>query len=274
TQYLYLFSRLRRLKGLPVPLRVRAGSNPGGVGHEWVYDRFFTNRGSRVFVRSLLEDNPHLDQAEYEQSLQELDPVTRLQLRKGDWSVRQKGPLFRREWFTVVDEAPPGIRWVRRWDLAATELKPGKDPDWTAGVKVGMKDGVVYIADVRRTRARPQGVEDLVKKTADNIDGRAVAIRMEQEPGSAGVNTIDHYARRVLPGYDFRGERSTGDKVEYARPLSAAAENGNVRLVRGPWNKDFLDEVEAFPTEGVHDDQVDAASKGYADVARPRAFVV
>ncbi|MFN7135392.1 MAG: terminase large subunit domain-containing protein, partial [Myxococcales bacterium] len=56
TQYLYLFSRLRRLKGLPVPLRVRAGSNPGGVGHEWVFDRFFTNRGSRVFVRSLLED--------------------------------------------------------------------------------------------------------------------------------------------------------------------------------------------------------------------------
>ena len=34
TQYRYLFSRLRRLTGATVPLRVRAASNPGGEGHE------------------------------------------------------------------------------------------------------------------------------------------------------------------------------------------------------------------------------------------------
>lgn len=52
--YTYLFSRLRRpelVDGLPgcprcgmtaahVPLRMRAGTNPGGVGGAWVYDRF------------------------------------------------------------------------------------------------------------------------------------------------------------------------------------------------------------------------------------------
>jgi len=36
SQYRYLFSRLRRLKGSEVPLRMRAASNPGGEGHEWV----------------------------------------------------------------------------------------------------------------------------------------------------------------------------------------------------------------------------------------------
>lgn len=273
TQYTYLFSRLRRLKGSPVPLRVRAGSNPGGVGHEWVFERFFTNRGKRVFVKSLLEDNPHLDREEYEESLKELDPITRLQLRMGDWTVRQKGPLFQREWFRIVDEPPAGIRWVRRWDLAATEVKPGKDPDWTAGAKVGWKDGVLYIADIVRKRARPMAIEQLIQQTAE-LDGKDVAIRMEQEPGSSGLNTIDNYARRVLVGYDFRGERSTGDKVSYARPLSAAAEAGNVVLVRGPWNKDFLDEVEPFPTPGVHDDQVDAVSKGMVDAKEESFWVV
>ena len=89
---------------------------------------------------------------------------------------------------------------------------------------------------------------------------------MEQEPGSAGVDTIDHYAREVLVGYNFRGVRSTGDKTLYAAPLASAAEAGNVYVLRAPWNKEFLDEFEAFP-QGVHDDIVDASSKACTALA-------
>ena len=42
TQYRYLFSRLRRLEESYVPLRMRGASNPGGIGHEWVKQRFIT----------------------------------------------------------------------------------------------------------------------------------------------------------------------------------------------------------------------------------------
>jgi len=45
SQYTYMFSRLRRLKGSNVPLRMRGASNPGGYGHEWVKQRFITRRG-------------------------------------------------------------------------------------------------------------------------------------------------------------------------------------------------------------------------------------
>lgn len=38
--YLFLFSRLRRPAHLQVPLRIRSASNPGGVGHLWVKQRF------------------------------------------------------------------------------------------------------------------------------------------------------------------------------------------------------------------------------------------
>ncbi len=44
SQYTYMFSRLRRLKGSSVPLRMRGASNPGGYGHEWVKQRFITRR--------------------------------------------------------------------------------------------------------------------------------------------------------------------------------------------------------------------------------------
>jgi predicted phage terminase large subunit-like protein len=263
TVYRYLFSRIRRLQGATVPLRMRGASNPGGVGHEWVMQRFLIEREpERRFVFSTLDDNPHLDRDEYLKSLSELDPYTRAQLLSGDWFARPPGTKFQRQWFPIVDQAPAAGRMVRFWDLAATEAKPGADPDWTCGALVSLHDGRYYIRDMRRIRATPAGVESLVKQTAE-LDSKAVPIWMEQEPGSSGVKVIDDYRRRVLVGWPFGGVRSTGTKEVRANPVSSAAEAGNVLLVRGPWINAFLDEAEAFPG-GAHDDQVDAVSGAVA----------
>jgi len=263
TQYRYLFSRLRRSNEVDVPLRMRSASNPGGVGHEWVRERFIDAQGSiesRIFIPASLPDNPYLDQDAYLASLNQLDPITRQQLLMGDWSARQPGSLFRREWFPVVEELPVQInRSVRFWDLAATPMRPGTDPDYTAGVRVDYGvDGLYYVVDVQRMRGTPGEVERLVNQTA-RMDGISTQIVIEQEPGASGVNTIHHYVTRILPDYTVRGQRSTGSKVERAGPVSSQAEAGNIRLYRGPWLGPFLDEVEAFPLGG-HDDQVDALS--------------
>jgi predicted phage terminase large subunit-like protein len=264
SQYTYLFSRLRRLKGSEIPMRARVASNPGGRGHDWVKQRFLIEgiEKGRIFIPATLEDNPHLDSEEYELSLMELDPVTRRQLRLGDWEVRADGNKFKRHWFEIVEDFPSDSRKIRYWDLAATEPKPGKDPDYTAGALVAEKDGIYYIADMKRTRDTPLNVEKLVRQTA-MVDGIEVTIHMEQEPGSSGVNTIDHYRRRVLNGFAFYADKVSGSKEVRANPLSAAAEAGNVKLVRGTWINDFLDEIVGFPNEAEHDDQVDAASGAF-----------
>jgi predicted phage terminase large subunit-like protein len=119
--------------------------------------------------------------------------------------------------------------------------------------------------------ARPKEVEENIKQTAYE-DGKSVPIYMEQEPGSAGVNTIDHYAREVLKGFDFRGNRATGSKELRANPVSSAAEHGNVKLMRGPWITAFLDEAEIFP-KGTHDDQVDAVSGGFEILSEGRGTI-
>jgi len=268
--YRYLFSRLRRLEGVDIPLRMRAASNPGGEGHEWVRQRFMIegpDKG-RVFIPAKLSDNPYLDQAEYEASLSELDPITRRQLLDGDWSARAEGDLFRREWFQIVEEVPAELKWVRRWDLASTEQEERDNPDWTAGGLVGEWKGIYYIGDMRRARLSPDGVDRLISQTAavDHAN-RVVVIRMEQEPGAAGKIVIAHYQRGILKGYDFRGVPSSGSKVDRARPVSSAAEAGNVRLLAGTWIEDFLDEIEAFPN-GSYDDQVDTISGAFADIMR------
>lgn len=274
SQYTYLFSRARRRANLPVPIRVRAGSNPGGVGHEWVRQRFILDGHTkdRLFIPARLDDNPHLDRVAYLEALSELDYVTRARLELGDWNVSEIGGLFKRDWFKGIVDAPPCAitERVRYWDLAGTEPNDNNpDPDYTVGVLMGKgEDGKYYVLDVRYTRQSPRNVEALVKQTADT-DGKATRIYIEQEPGSSGVALIDHYRTRILDGYAMWGIRPTGDKVTRARPLSSRAEAGDIVLVRGAWNHWYLDLVCAFPQSGAHDDPVDGSSGAYEQLSKP-----
>lgn len=88
-QYEYLFSRLRGAEDIPVPLRMRAGSNPGGIGHGWVKRRFITGRAEGVvYIPARLSDHPDESfKRGYRQSLAKLDDVTRRQYEDGDWDV-------------------------------------------------------------------------------------------------------------------------------------------------------------------------------------------
>lgn len=176
-----------------------------------------------------------------------------------------EGSMFRREWFQIVDAAPAELTRTRRWDLAAG------GGDWTAGVLMGERDGQYWVLDVQHAQLPPGANEKLIRNTAET-DGRHIPVRIEQEPGSSGVALIDRYARDVLKGYDFKGVRSTGPKVTRAQPLAAACEAGNVKIVRGRWNREFLDELCSFPL-GDHDDMVDAAAGAFEDLQDMRPDV-
>ncbi len=266
SDYRYMFSRLRRPANGPVsqiPLRMRAASNPAP---NWVRQRFIVEgrKEGRIFVPSRLTDNPGIDADSYRQSLSALDPVERRRLEEGDWWSTTLGTLFDRTGFVIIDGSEiPNItssaRVVRYWDLAATEPSASNpDPDWTVGTLMMFDGGIAYVLDVRRARVRGEKVEELMAQTASE-DGHGVPIRMEQEPGSSGKALVDQFARYVVPGYDFGAMKPTGDKVTRARPFAAAVANGNVRLVRGAWLTNWLDEFSSFPEATNHDDQVDSA---------------
>jgi predicted phage terminase large subunit-like protein len=129
--------------------------------------------------------------------------------------------------------------------------------------------GIYYIIDVIRVRTNPGGLEKIIQQTAE-LDPYGTNIFMEMEPGSAGVSVIDHYARHILKGYAFRGIKPSGPKQTRAMPFSAAASNGNVRIVKGLWNNNYINELVMFPTKDVHDDQCDATSLCFAQIQRPQ----
>ena len=103
-QFTFLFTRRRRPKAGPVsqvPLRMRAGTNPGNIGHGWVKKRYvdpITRIPGRVYIPAKMDDNPHLDVDGYEASLENTDPITRAQIKNGDWDA-VPGGRFKREWF-------------------------------------------------------------------------------------------------------------------------------------------------------------------------------
>lgn len=298
-EYLFLLTRLRRLVASGVPIRARAASNPGGIGHEWVKGHFIpsvvrdpvtghptgeivyprSERGQlRPFIPARLHDNPHIDRVEYEATLSLVDPVLRAQMLDGDWNARPPGGKFKRSWFTILPSAPKIVKRLWFWDLASTEDTGKNDPDSTAGAHIGLTpQGQVVIIEIVTTKATAAGVEQFVESHVSRTDPEApgVPVWIEEEPGSSGKSVVSTFQRRVLPGRAVRGWRPTGDKVTRADPLSALAERGSVMLVQGPWIADFLSEAEAFGSldqigrpAWSHDDRVDAVTGGYNRLTR------
>ncbi|WP_342634929.1 phage terminase large subunit [Fulvimarina endophytica] len=176
----------------------------------------------------------------------------------------REGGMFKRAWFEgkLIRQAPAGTRWVRHWDLAATRKATAAR---TAGVKLGRApDGSYIVGHVVKTQDEGNRVRSLIKATAE-LDGRDTMISLPQDPGQAGkVQAQDMIA--MLSGFVARAEPETGDKVTRAEPFSVQCEAGNVYLVEGDWNSDYLDELCLFPG-GSFKDQVDASSGAFGRLA-------
>lgn len=107
--YMFLLSRLRAPKDLPLKCYVRATSNPGGPGHAWVQARWrIPNDGSatrvpdeqtgqvRRFIPAKLADNPHLSETGYRERLMLLPEAERKALLDGIWELPDALHVFPR----------------------------------------------------------------------------------------------------------------------------------------------------------------------------------
>lgn len=177
----------------------------------------------------------------------------------------RRGGIFQREWLATVADVPRGTRFVRGWDLAAT----AGAGDWTVGVKIGRTpDGRYVITDVVRGQWSPAGVERAIIATAQ-ADGHDCAISIPQDPGQAGKAQVGYLVGQ-LAGYNVTCSTESGDKVTRAMPLAAQAEVGNVSILTGDWNRQFIDELAMFPNGKK--DQVDAASRAFTHLTSSRIF--
>jgi predicted phage terminase large subunit-like protein len=174
-----------------------------------------------------------------------------------------KGGLFDVSKIKIVDYAPPKLEKARFYDLAVTAKKHS---DYTVGVLLGIdKEENIYILHVYRVQKTPVHVEADIVQNAHG-DGRDTRIRLEAE--KAGIVQLDYLLNRLdMRGYMLDAKAPEGDKYTRATPVASRVNAEKVFMLRGEWNRAFLDELAVFPM-GAHDDQVDALSGAY-DVLSP-----
>lgn len=171
------------------------------------------------------------------------------------------GGFFKPDNIEIVDALPATAgQSCRAWDLGATE----NEGDPTAGVRItDGKDGYWYIVGVEHGQLGPENVEKRIKSTAAT-DSKAVRIRLPQDPGQAGKAQAKSFIK-MLSGYQVKAETVSGDKATRAAPFAAQVNVGNVRMLRGDWNKPYIEELRNFPN-GKHDDRVDASADAFNDL--------
>ncbi len=222
---------------------------------------------SLTFIAATLEDNKLLMEADpgYYANLMALPLVERERLYGGNWNVRPSaGKVFHREWFDIVDSVPAILTTVRAWDKAGT----AGAGCYTAGVKMGKdpQTGLVYVLDVVRGQWSAFDRESLIKQTAI-LDGTDTKVYTEQEPGSGGKESAQNTVIN-LAGFSVYADPVRGNKLKRAEPLSAYAGARNVKLLRAPWNQEYLSELHSFSMDDDgFKDQVDASSMAFNKLA-------
>ena len=302
--YVFLFNRLRRKRGNPVPLRMRAASNPGGVGHLWVKKRFDIGQvtgadgvkrwigrspRTRPFIPARLADNPYLESEEYAETLAFLDPVTRAQRLAGNWDARADG-RFQRDWcrwFSVRGEyfiLGPGGRGepihkdkcdiFQVVDPAASSQTGPADvrradyaPSWTV---IGTFARVIRTNDllwIKNRRIRKEIPEVCRAIQAEAKDQQPSRILIERD--GLGVGVYQTCSRMGLPVRPILTKSK--DKLVRATDAINRMEHGQIWLPddEPPWLEDCEDELwswTAHPHE--QDDQVDTLAHAAREVSR------
>ena len=255
------FPRFRHLR---FPARTQTGTGADGKA---IYSYLFPERYSERWYKSQYAQlGPYASRG-----LLDCDPVP------------ASGNCCKREWFTIVDTVPAGMRVVRGWDLAATAKKSA---DFCCGFLVGKApNGRLFLIDDFRTQSPAAAIkttimniaqQDIEKYGRDNYD-----VVIEQEPGATGIITTDDFIT-ALRQKNIRAHRALaqGDKLTRALPFfaycAANFEQGEAYctgLLKGKWNNDFLNTVTSFP-EVNHDDEVDACAHAYNRMNKPSAGAV
>lgn len=175
------------------------------------------------------------------------------------------GGMFKVEHFVMIETLPSPFNFVntiRYWDKAGSEGQGA----YTVGAKLSiLKNKKIIVQDIVRGQWSSEQRERIIRKTAE-ADGQEVSIYVEQEPGSGGKESAEASIRNLI-GFSAYKDRPQGDKVYRADPFSVQVNEGNVMLLKGDWNYEFIEEFRFFP-HSTYKDQVDAGSGAFSKLIK------
>jgi predicted phage terminase large subunit-like protein len=180
--------------------------------------------------------------------------------------VPREGGMFKADRVEVMESAPAGLKMCRGWDQAASSGRG----DYTVGALLGKDtDGAWWIVDiVRQQTDEPRAL----LKQAAATDGKSVPISWPQDPGAAGKDQAKSLTSDMA-GYTFHTSPETGAKETRWEPFSSQVNGRNVKMVRAPWNRALLEEMQTAP-RGANDDMLDALARAFSYLTNQRSGLI
>lgn len=291
------------------PTRLRAATNPGGLGGLWIKKRwqilpdpslypdkrealrainegvrvpFVGTHPDRIFIPSYIDDNPFLDQMQYKEFLDDLDPYLRSQLRDGNWEARADS-RYKREWaryYRIYDNAIEmgavmhPFSWFKHIFITvdpAGTVREGVVDQSIGGKKAesytvisvwGVSQGNdLFWIDMIRFREEIPEVVEKIAETYAKYKPKYVKI----EKNGVGLGVAQYVAKLGIPVMKI--QKGT-DKLENSTAAQLLMKAGKVWL---PDNAKWIDECEdelfawtGVPTE--QDDIIDTLSDAANDI--------
>lgn len=259
-QYVYMISRNRAKKGAQLPTLIRAGTNPDGIGHDWVFKRFVRGRDpfviyvytyqierpdgsvmdaevTRQFIPSTVFDNPQLGGLdEYVAGLRAMGKDLADALLYGRWDYF-RGQMFPYEF----NEVEPGLKQQGHYVIRCMDYgwsnpsviywlvvyeRPGQKPVVEVASELKLSetsvDGIAHMA--LRREEKLQRDWDLDTPRLSVIDPSAA----RSEGTSTGQNIMS-----MLQAEGLWFEKANNDRQSGWAQIRRLMEDGRLRFWQG-----------------------------------------
>lgn len=219
-------------------------------------------------------DNPLLDPSEIDAAKKSMSSFAFRQEFMASFEA-QGGELFKEEWIVFDEEEPDGDYFI------AIDLAGFVDESKSSKSKKLDSSAIAIV----KTNAEGWWVKDIIhgRWTVEETAKKIFNAVKKYEPLSVGIERGIAKQAVMLPlsdmmrrtGSFFRIEELThGNKKKTDRivwSLQGRFEHGQIKLNKGDWNTEFLDQLFQFPNHMVHDDLIDALS--YIDQLSKQSYV-
>lgn len=165
----------------------------------------------------------------------------------------QEGGIFKKSWFPIIDWEPEYERlsWNFTADTAYTKDE-ANDPSGYISYAIHNNDFLVRFAETAYLEF-PELCKAL--PTFVKLHGYTSKSIVEIEPKASGKSLVQTLKKNTKLNVK-EGKPPSKDKIARANDSSPTCEAGRVKLIRGHWNKEFLEQICTFPN-AKHDEYVD-----------------
>ena len=219
-----------------IPRSIINLSNPGGESTDYLVENFVD--GPKPYIALDWRDNPHIDKAAYEGSLNELDYIDQQYQKYGNWHYKPTAgdlisyDILNKSFISPADYIEREVMFCTMGiDLA------GKGRDNTVAANLILLDNNLIVCNdiMIEPSAYPEDyIYDIVERQSENND--LYKITFEAEPGSDSVYNMRYWKKDVLQdliyeyGLLIDDEHPSKNKFTRARPIAKAIKNGQLKF--------------------------------------------